>query len=116
MSDVVEPEIRRVGSGTKVSQSLSSIPTLSHCKDGHIGSIWRFANQATALYAFQSKVTMLYNLFVIIFFFSGDHPDDDHLLKSPHEGGVAHSNLFLYHVSYLIVERFYLRLTDFLCV
>jgi len=28
---------------------------------------------------------------------SGDHPDDDQLLKSPHEGGQAHSNLFLYH-------------------
>ena len=32
-------------------------------------------------------------------FISGDHPDDDQLLKSPHEGGQAHSNLFLYHVS-----------------
>ena len=32
-------------------------------------------------------------------YFPGDHPDDDQLLKSPHEGGVAHSNLFLYHVS-----------------
>ena len=27
----------------------------------------------------------------------GDHPVDDQLLKSPHEGGVVHSNLFLYH-------------------
>ena len=35
-------------------------------------------------------------------YFTGDHPDDDQLLKSPHEGGVVHSNLFLYHVSKMI--------------
>ena len=34
----------------------------------------------------------------IQFPFPGEHPDDDQLLKSPHEGTDAQTNLFLYQV------------------
>ena len=53
-------------------------------------------------YKYYSTIMELFTWITPFIYFTGDHPDDDQLLKSPHEGGVAHSNLFLYHVSKII--------------